>query len=155
MEIRFAEVEQLVDITPGSVAAVVMNNVLMFLKEPLKVLERVCSWLMEGGVVSLHVANQYGSIKTLLLDVRRELEKADDFAEVSQDFSVVSDQNLKMDSGQTHFLQFSPEKLTRLLEEAGFTVDQVTNRTYAGQGLYALARKMAASPLPETLGDSA
>ena len=148
MEIRFEEVEQLPDLTRGSVAAVVMNNVLMFLKEPSKMLKRVYSWLMDGGVISLHVANQSALIDTLLSDLKRKLKSSGDFSEVSQDFAIVAEQNREMFSvkkGKKEFWTFSPEEMTRLLNEAGFTVEYLSTETYAGTGLYALATKRKAA----------
>jgi ubiquinone/menaquinone biosynthesis C-methylase UbiE len=141
MEIRFAEIEQLVDITPGSISAVVMNNVLMFLTEPLKVLQRVCAWLIAGGVLSLHVPNLDSSIETLLLDIRNKLEESGDFREVSEDYSLVYSQNLRMGAVHKKLSKFSANALTQLLEEAGFIVDLIKDGTYAGQGMYAVASK--------------
>ena len=141
LEIRFDDVEDVPDVTPEVFAAVVMNNVMMFLKEPQSILKSVCTCLITDGLLSLHVPNQGSSVETLLSNIRSEWEKSGRFSSIKKEFEILASYNRSMDSGDRKLGRFSAEELSRLLNEAGFTVDRVQEGTYAGQGIYVLARK--------------
>jgi trans-aconitate methyltransferase len=141
--IQFDDVENFSDVMPDAFAAVVMNNVLMFLKDPQSVLRRVSTSLIDNGLLSIHVPNQTSSIENLLLNVERELGRSGRLIKLRKEFDLVASHNRSMDAGSEKLWRFSTDDLYHLLDEAGFVVDCLPQPTYAEQGIYISARKKA------------